>query len=114
MSLELVGALNAAAGTSGLEAAGAAGVLARRFPRTVRVDTGSVPGTSNADVTVTWPEEFPSTDYTVVAVVEQDVASDGLRVWRVRSRSTTGVVVNVQNTALTSVAGTLHVIAVHD
>lgn len=111
---ELVGALNRAAGTSGLEAAGAASKLANRVIRSVRASTGDVAGTSQADVTVTWPLPFDDDAYTVHVAVEHDTAGDGLRVRRVRSRTATQVVVNVENTALSAVSGTLHVTAVSD
>lgn len=77
----------------------------------LRVPTGSVAGTGQVDVAVTWPTPFPDTAYTVVASIEIDEAGDSLTVRRIRSRTTTGCVINVANAALTAKAGTLHVMA---
>lgn len=74
--------------------------------------TGSVAGTSEADVTVTWDTAFLDTNYTVVAVVVLDEGGESLRVRRIRTLSTTGCVVNVINNAITSKTGTVHAIAV--
>lgn len=114
LMLELVGALNKAAGTTGLGGPAAASRLATRTVRAGRAGTGAVAGTGQSDVTFVWSSPFDDDAYTVHVTVEQDTAGDGLRVRRVRSRTASQVVVNVQNTALGSTSGTLHVIAVHD
>jgi len=77
----------------------------------LRQATGSIAGTGQADVTVTWPTAFPDTSYTVVALVEVDDAGDSLTVRRIRSRTAAGCVVNVVNSALTAKTGVLHVMA---
>ncbi len=82
--------------------------------RTARVTTGSVPGTSETDVTVTWDTPFADTDYTVVPVVEEDENGESLRVRRLRSKTAGGCVVNVVNNAITSRTGTVHAIGIAD
>lgn len=77
----------------------------------LRAATGSIAGTGQADITVTWPSPFPDTNYTVVVAVEIDEAGDSLWVRRIRSKTTAGCVVNVANAALMTKTGTLHVMA---
>jgi acyl-coenzyme A thioesterase PaaI-like protein len=77
----------------------------------VQVSTGAVGGTATVDVAVTWSKPFPDTDYTVVASVEIDESGDSLTVRRVRSKTTTGCVVNVANAALTTKTGMVHAMA---
>lgn len=79
--------------------------------RTKRVATGGIGGTATATIVVTWDVAFPDANYTVAVTVEQDAAGDGLRIKRVRTRTATQITVAVENTALTSQEGTLHVLA---
>ena len=79
-----------------------------------RASTGSVATAGSADVTVTISPAMPDTNFTASAQVELDEAGGSLRVLRIRSKTTTTVVVNVINDALTSKTGVVHVMAVHD
>src|SRR5215208_5194936 len=90
--------------------AGASGIVAIQ---TVRVTTGSVTASSQLEVTVTWPQPFASTGYTVMATVEEaTAATDTLKVLKVVSRSTTDCVVRVQNVNASARTGTLHLIGI--
>ena len=92
--------------------AGASGVISIQ---SVRVTTGSVTASSQLEVTVTWPQAFPSTSYTVSATVEESTAAtDTLKVLKVVSRSTTDCVVRVQNVNASARTGTLHLIGISD
>ncbi|MBW3663582.1 MAG: hypothetical protein KY469_10825 [Actinobacteria bacterium] len=82
--------------------------------RAVRVATGSIGATGEADITVTFPTAFPDTNYTATAIVEIDDPGESLRVRRMRVKTADSCVVNVVNNAITSRTGTLHVIAIHD
>lgn len=82
--------------------------------RAARASTGSVAGTGQADVTVTFDSAFADTNFTVTASVVEDEASESLRVRRIRSVTAGQVVVNVVNNAIVPRSGTVHVIAVHD
>lgn len=80
-----------------------------------RVATGSLPAASSTNVTVTFPTAFTDTNYTLVAAVEDSSSADGLRVLKIVSRTTTGVVVRVQNAdTLNARSGTLHILAFKD
>lgn len=87
--------------------------LLRPSPARVAIaSTGSVPGTGEADVTVSFSRPFPSgATVAVSASVVVDEAGASLEVRRVRSVSPTGCVVNVVNNALISKTGTVHVVA---
>ena len=92
--------------------AGATGLVSIQ---TVRVTTGSVTGSAQAEITVTWPQAFASTNYTVSATVEEaTAATDTLKVLKVVSRSTTDCVVRVQNVNASARTGTLHLIGISD
>src|SRR5215203_4285620 len=80
-----------------------------------RVTTGSVGASSQAEVSVTFEAAFSSTNYTVMAVVEEaTAATDTLKVLKVVSKSATGCVVRVQNVNASARTGTLHVVAIGD
>src|SRR5215217_7390984 len=92
--------------------AGATGLVSIQ---TVRVTTGSVTGSAQAEITVTWPQAFPSTNYTVSAVVEEaTAATDTLQVKKIVSRSTTDCVVRVVNANASARTGTLHLVGISD
>jgi len=92
--------------------AGASGVIS---VQSVRVSTGSVTGSAQAEVTVTWPQAFPSTSYTVSAVVEEaTAATDTLQVKKIVSRSATDCVVRVVNANASARTGTLHLVGISD
>lgn len=80
-----------------------------------RVSTGSVGASSQAEVSVSFPQPFTDTNYTVMAVVEEaTAATDTLKVLKVVSKSTSGCVVRVQNVNASARTGTLHVLAIGD
>lgn len=81
--------------------------------RSKRTATGTIGGTASADVSVTWPSNFSNTNYTVTASIEQDIDT-GLRILRVRSKTTSGCVVRVTNDSVTGQSGTVHTIGVAD
>jgi len=92
--------------------AGASGVVSIQ---SVRVTTGSVTASSQLEVTVTWPQAFPSTSYTVMATVEEaTAATDTLKVLKIVSRSATDCVIRVQNVNASARTGTLHVVGISD
>lgn len=74
--------------------------------------TGSIIGAGQADVIVTLDSAMPDTNYRVAPSVTIDEDGESLRVRRVRSKTTTQVVVNVVNNAITSKTGTVEVLAV--
>jgi len=81
----------------------------------VRITTGSVGASSQAEVAVTFGVPLPDTNYTVMATVEEaTAATDTLKVLKVVSKSTTGCVVRVQNVNASARTGTLHVVAIGD
>ncbi len=83
--------------------------------KTVRVTTGSVGASSQAEISVTWPSAFPNTGYTVSVMVEEGTAAtDNLKVLKIVSRTATGCVVRVQNVVAAAVTGTLHLVAIPD
>lgn len=86
----------------------------QKFTNSKRVTTGLVAGSAQAAITVTWDKPFPTTDYTVIASVLLDVAGASLEVVRIRSKTTTGCVIQVLNRALTGQSGSLEVIAISD
>lgn len=78
-----------------------------------RVTTGSIAGSASADVTVTWDTAFPDTNYTATVGVEE--ANGDLRIGCIKSRTTTQMVVRVDNrNALSARTGTLHATAIAD
>jgi hypothetical protein len=82
---------------------------------TVRVTTGSVAGSSQAEVRVTFDKAFLDTNYTLFTAVEETTAAtDTLKVLKVVSKSTTGCVIRVQNVNASARTGTLHVVAIGD
>jgi len=82
---------------------------------TVRLTTGSVGATSQAEVSVTFDKAFLDTNYTLFATVEEGTAgTDTLQVLKIVSKSTTGCVVRVQNVNASARTGTLHVVAIGD
>lgn len=83
--------------------------------KTVRITTGSIAASSQAEISVTWPSAFPNTNYTVIAMVEEGTAAtDNLKVLKIVSRTATGCVVRVQNVVAAAVTGTLHLVAIPD
>jgi len=92
--------------------AGASGVVSIQ---SVRVTTGSVTGSAQAEITVTWPQAFPSTNYTVSAVVEEaTAATDTLQIKKIVSRSVADCVVRVVNANASARTGTLHLVGISD
>src|SRR5215216_4067372 len=92
--------------------AGASGVVSIQ---SVRVTTGSVTGSAQAEVTVTWPQAFPSTNYTISATVEEaTAATDTLQVKKIVSRSVADCVVRVVNANASARTGTLHLVGISD
>lgn len=76
--------------------------------------TGLAAG-ARTNVTVTWPKAYPDTNYSAVATVEDPSAlGTGLRVERIRAKSTTGLTVQVINDSAGALSGTVDAIAVHD
>jgi len=91
---------------------GASGIVSIQ---SVRVTTGSVTGSAQAEITVTWPQAFPQANYTVMAVVEEaTAATDTLQVKKIVSRSTTDCVVRVVNANASARTGTLHLVGISD
>ena len=81
--------------------------------RTTRVTTGSISGAGSANVTVTWATPMPTADYTIAAVAALDanITTPGLLV---KTQTTTGCVVRVENRGLVEQTFLLHAIAIHD
>lgn len=82
----------------------------------VRVTTGSC-GTTGCQVTGTWSTAFASTSYTANCSVEDSTSQSevtGLRVAKISSRSTTQVVVDIDNFSGSGITGTLHCVGVLD
>ncbi|MEN3369944.1 MAG: trimeric autotransporter adhesin [Verrucomicrobiota bacterium] len=80
-----------------------------------RVTTGSVSAGSTALVTVTWSTAFADANYTVTpSVTDSTTSSLSLSVVHVESVTASAVTVRVLNNAITSLTGTLNVIAIHD
>lgn len=80
-----------------------------------RQATGSISSGSTGPVTVTWPENFPSTNYTATCTVES--ATPGistLQVMHIRTRGVGSMDVDVYNGNVGSQSGTLHCIGMHD
>jgi hypothetical protein len=81
----------------------------------VRVTTGSITGGTRADVVVTLPTGYADTSYNVLATVEDtSAAGTGLRVERIRAKTTTTVTVQVMNDAAGALTGTVDVFTRHD
>lgn len=89
----------------------AAGVKHKRAP------TGSCPP-PGCQVSVGWEgRPFANNDYTVSCTVESPndpAIGAGLRLGGIRSRSVTGVLVQIDNSSDAALAGILHCIAMHD
>lgn len=80
--------------------------------RSSRVSTGSVAGTGEVDVVVSFDPPFPSgASVAVSASVVVDEPGSSLQARRVRWVTPTGCMVNVANAALTAKTGTVHVVA---
>lgn len=80
-----------------------------------RVSTGSIAGTSNGTVTVTWGTAFVDAVYTAVCTVsEGSGAAQTLSVSRIVSQTASAITVPVFNSDGSAHTGTLHCIAVHD
>lgn len=81
-----------------------------------RVTTGSIGAGVSALVTFTFAGgAFANTNYTVTASVQDSTAATAsLKVVHIETRSTTNVVVRVENTSAGALTGTLHIIAMHD
>lgn len=113
----IAGTLSARNNSTGLNASASAAALtalAARF-KTQRVTTGSIAGTSSAEVTVTWTQAFADTNYTVaVDVVEGTATTDTIRILKIVSFSASQVVIRVHNDNGTARTGTLHLTAIHD
>jgi hypothetical protein len=83
--------------------------------QTVRVTTGSVTGSAQTEITVTWPQPFPGTGYTVKAVVEEGTAAtDTLQIKKIVSTTTANVTLRVVNADASARTGTLHVVGIAD
>lgn len=84
--------------------------------RAARGTTGAVAGGGAAEIPLAWPKPFLTTEYTVVASVEENTpAASTLRVRRIVSRSLVGVVVGVYNEdALNARTGMIHAIGIPD
>lgn len=86
----------------------------QRQIETRRASTGSIAGTGEGDVTVTWSTPFPNDSYTANAIVESDEGGEALRVRRLRSKTATQATFNVVNNAITSRTGIIHATAMAD
>src|SRR5215208_5588793 len=92
--------------------AGASGIVAIQ---TVRVTTGSVTASSQLEVTVTWPQAFASTNYTVMATVEESTATtDTLQVKKIVSKTVNDCLIRVVNANASARTGVLHLIGISD
>ena len=81
--------------------------------KTARVSTGNILTTLLASITITWPTPFPDINYTCVA----NCLASGVNLLEVQSmtsKTASQVVFTVKNLSLSTVSGTLEVIAVHD
>lgn len=76
----------------------------------------TVAGSSVQEITVAWPTALPDGNFTVIAQVEtaEGALGTSLMATRIVSRSPEGIVVAVANESLSSLSGTLHVVAVRD
>jgi len=92
--------------------AGATGLVSIQ---TVRVTTGSVTGSSQAEITVTWPQAFGSTNYTVIATFEESTATtDTLQVKKIVSKTVNDCLIRVVNANASARTGVLHLIGISD
>jgi hypothetical protein len=81
----------------------------------IRLSTGSVAGTSRADVTVTWAVAFPDVNYTpVCSVLDTSGAGLGLVFERIRVQLALSMTVQVFNQSAGALTGTLNCFAFHD
>ena len=86
---------------------------AQRLIQTSRRATGEINASSTASVAVTFPQEWPDTNYTIQSSL---VGGGGkLSIEEIEAPTKTGVTVKVHNSdASLKHSGTLHVVAVHD
>lgn len=81
----------------------------------MRVATGSILTGIRTGVTVTWPQAFADTNYTVVALMSDASALGlGLICERVQSITNSNCVIQCFNASLGTLSGTIHVIGIHD
>lgn len=74
-----------------------------------QVSTGSIGAGARSDVTLTWSAAFADTNYVpTCTVVDTSAAGAGLRLERIRSVTTTAIVVQVINDSDRSLTGTLN------
>lgn len=86
---------------------------ATKTATTARVTTGSIAAGAFANVTVTLPTAQATTSYTATTTVED--SNGDLTIRGIVSRTTTQVVVRVQNTsALNARTGTIHLLTWSD
>lgn len=78
--------------------------------------TVEVSGSSTEEVTITWDDSFPDTNYTLNVVVKSDAGALGssLRLRRVTAITTSSATASVTNDNVSSLSGTVHAIAIHD
>lgn len=82
-----------------------------------RMSTGSISGTTRAEVLLSWPNTFTDTNYTVECNVEDSTtaaASQGLTFERIRTKSATQVGAVIYNPTGGGITGTLDCSADHD
>jgi Protein of unknown function (DUF2793) len=80
-----------------------------------RLTTGSVAAGTRADVVITLPSGYGNTSYNVQALMEDTSAlGAGLKVERIRAKTTTQVTVQVINDAAGGLTGTVHLFTRHD
>ena len=90
-------------------------LAANQTVQATRISTGSILAGLRAKVTVTWPQSFVDSNYTVVAFMSDTSAIGlGLLAERVQNVTATTCDIQVFNASIGSLGGTLHVIGVHD
>jgi hypothetical protein len=82
---------------------------------TVRVTTGSVGASSQAEVAATYDAPFATTGYTLMVAVEESTATtDTLQIKKVVSKTTTGCTIRLINNNASPRTGLLHITAIGD
>lgn len=87
------------------------------FTQHKRVSTGSIGGTTRAEVLVTWASTFNDTSYTVTCNVEDSTtaaATQGLTFERLRTKSATQIGLVINNPTGGAITGTIDCVGHHD
>lgn len=101
-------------GGTGASVGGIAGGLGGLLMQAQRGAIGPITTLSNAQITLTWPVAFADTNYSVIAIYEENTNLSKACVCQVKTKAAGSVVINVANDTAASRTGTVHAIAVHD